>query len=141
MELSNLKQGDTMKRTFFILTVFLGILLNENTVSAQSKGTSPVRITAETAKQLMDSTQEYLMLDVRTPNEFSAGHIHGAVLLPDYEIQDKASQVIPKKDTLLIVYCRSGRRSAAAAKKLVSMGYTQVYDMGGIISWPYGVEK
>ncbi|MCI1209554.1 MAG: rhodanese-like domain-containing protein, partial [Treponema sp.] len=73
--------------------------------------------------------------------EFSAGHIHGAVLIPDYEIADKASQVIPEKNTVLFVYCRSGRRSAASAKKLVSMGYTQVYDMGGIINWPYGVEK
>ena len=77
----------------------------------------------------------------RTDTEYNEGHIENSVLLPDYTIEDKAEEVMPDKDAMILVYCRSGRRSANAAEKLADMGYNNVYDFGGIIDWPYGTVK
>lgn len=96
-------------------------------------------ITAQQAKEVMDSGREIVILDVRTPEEFSEGHIKGAVLLPDYEIEESAKNILPNKDAEILVYCRSGRRSKIAANALVSMGYTNVSDFGGIIDWNYEI--
>lgn len=105
---------------------------------AQKSGESAYhKITAEEAKNKMQDTTEYILLDVRTPEEFSEQHIPGAILIVDSRISAEAEETLPNKDTPILVYCRSGRRSAGAAKQLVSMGYTQVYDFGGIIDWPY----
>ena len=98
-------------------------------------------ITAQAAKEIMDGTEEYTILDVREPDEFAEGHIEGAVQLSYTEIADKAEGTLPDKDGLILVYCRSGRRSAIAAETLVKMGYTNVKDFGGIIDWPYEVVK
>lgn len=95
------------------------------------------RITPEKAKELMDQGGEYILLDVRTQEEFNAGYIPGAILIPDFELADRAAAELPQKDAVILVYCRSGRRSAASAQTLAGMGYTQVYDLGGINSWPY----
>ena len=81
------------------------------------------------------------MLDVREQSEYDAGHIPGAVLLPSGSVQQMAADVLPDKDAKILVYCRSGNRSRTAANVLVSLGYTQVYDFGGIINWPYDVVK
>ena len=96
------------------------------------------QITPAEAKALMDSEKDYVILDVRTPEEFAAGHIAGAVLIPDYEIGDKAESVLPDKDQLILVYCRSGRRSKNAASELVTLGYTNIKEFGGINDWEYG---
>lgn len=95
------------------------------------------KITAEEAYDLMASSENYILLDVRTEEEYKEKRIEGAVLLPDYEITDNAQSELPDQDTLILVYCRSGRRSAIAANELIGMGYTNVYDFGGIIDWPY----
>ena len=82
-----------------------------------------------------------VVLDVREQSEYDAGHIAGAVLLPLGTINEEtASAVIPQKDTPVLVYCRSGNRSKTASAKLAKLGYTSVYEIGGINSWPYGVE-
>ena len=94
-------------------------------------------ITAEEAMEMMEKNDSYILLDVRTEEEFSEGHIEGAILIPDYELKEQAETKLPDKDALILIYCRSGRRSALAAKDLSDMGYTQVYDFGGIINWPY----
>ncbi|MEG0541046.1 MAG: rhodanese-like domain-containing protein [Angelakisella sp.] len=96
-------------------------------------------ITAEEAKKMMDGESDYIILDVRTKEEFDEGHINNAVLIPDSEIKQRAEAELPQKDQLILVYCRSGRRSAAAAEELVSMGYTNVKDFGGISDWPYDI--
>ena len=96
------------------------------------------QITPAEAKALMDSEQDYVILDVRTPEEFAAGHIAGAILLPDYEIGEKAERVLTDKDQLILVYCRSGRRSKNAADELATLGYTNIKEFGGIIDWEYG---
>lgn len=96
-----------------------------------------LQITQEQAKELMDHETNYILLDVRTQEEFDAGHIPGAVLIPDYEITEKAQDILPDKDQLILVYCRSGRRSKGAAEELAAMGYTNIQEFGGILTWPY----
>ena len=96
------------------------------------------QITLVEAKALMDSEQEYMILDVRTPEEFAEGHIEGAILIPDYEIGEKAESILTDKDQLILVYCRSGRRSKNAASELATLGYTNIKEFGGIIDWEYG---
>ncbi len=95
------------------------------------------KITAAEAYGMMEGSDDYILLDVRTLEEFEPAHIKGAMLLPVTEIQDKASEQLGDKDAIILVYCRSGNRSAQAAKQLLDMGYTRVYDFGGIIDWPY----
>ncbi len=95
------------------------------------------QISAEEAKTIMDLGEADVILDVRTQDEFETGHIEGAVLLPDYEIEAKAESVLPDKDAVILVYCRSGRRSKEASAKLAELGYTNVKEFGGIIDWPY----
>jgi len=99
------------------------------------------QITAEEAKKIMDSGEEHIILDTREQDEFDEGHIPGAILIPYTEIENKAEEIIPDKDKLILVYCRSGRRSKIAAESLAKIGYTNVKEFGGIIGWPYEVEK
>ena len=102
---------------------------------------SYVSITEEDAKEIMDTESGYVILDVRTEEEFSEGHIPGAILIPDYEIGEKAQEVLKEKDRMILVYCRSGRRSKLAADALAKLGYTNIKEFGGIIDWPYDIEK
>ena len=99
------------------------------------------QITAQEAKKIMDSETQYVIVDARTEEEFAEGHIAGAVLIPEYEIAHRAEQEICDKDTLILVYCRSGRRSKIASEELVKLGYTNVKEFGGIIDWPYEIVK
>ena len=99
-----------------------------------------VNITAEEAKQIMDSEEGYIILDVRTQEEYDQGHIPGAILIPDTEVEVTAEEVLTDKDQLLLVYCRSGRRSKLASEILVELGYTNIKEFGGIIDWPYEIE-
>lgn len=93
-------------------------------------------LTPEAAKARLDAGEDVILLDVRTQEEYDGGHIPGAVCLPNEDIQ--ADLPLPfEKDAEILVYCRSGRRSAEAAEKLASIGYTNVADFGGILSWPY----
>ena len=99
------------------------------------------QISQDEAKEMMDS-QEVVILDVREQEEFDSGHIAGAVLLPVGSISEAtAAEVIPKKDSVVLVYCRSGNRSKTASEKLVELGYTKVYEFGGINTWPYEIEE
>ena len=96
------------------------------------------QITPPEAKEIMDTEQNYVILDVRTEEEFAEGHIADAILIPDYEITEKAESVLTDKEQQILVYCRSGRRSKNAASQLVELGYTNVKEFGGIIDWSYG---
>ena len=99
------------------------------------------QITQEAAKEMMD-TQEVLILDVREQHEYDSGHIPGAVLLPVGTItKDTAADMIDDLDTVVLVYCRSGNRSKTASQTLVDLGYTNIYEFGGINTWPYEIEK
>ena len=99
------------------------------------------QITAEQAKEIMDTEQDYIIIDARTEEEFAEGHIENAILIPEYEIKDRAEKELPDKDALILVYCRSGRRSKIASEELVKLGYTNVKEFGGIIDWPYETVK
>ncbi|MCL1855700.1 MAG: DUF1294 domain-containing protein [Clostridia bacterium] len=88
------------------------------------------------AKELMQ-TGDVIILDVRTKPEFAESHINGAILIPDTEIIDEAPQLLPDKQQTILVYCRSGNRSKKAALALIELGYTNVYDLGGLLQWPY----
>ena len=99
-----------------------------------------VNITAEEAKEIMDNEEGYIILDVRTQEEYDQGHIPGAIMISHEEIAEKAEDVLTDKDQLILVYCRSGRRSKLAAEALVELGYTNIKEFGGIIDWPYEVE-
>ena len=99
------------------------------------------RITQEEAKQMMDQ-QDVILLDVREQDEYDSGRIPGAVLLPVGTIdEDTAAEVIPAEDSVVLVYCRSGNRSKTASAALAELGYTQVYEFGGINTWPYDIEQ
>ena len=99
------------------------------------------QITQEAAKEMMD-TQEVVILDVREQHEYDSGHSPGAVLLPVGTIaEDTAAAVIDELDTVVLVYCRSGNRSKTASQALADLGYTNVYEFGGINDWPYEIEE
>lgn len=110
-----------------------------DTVSEKKSDTVSEKITPEQAKEMMDQNKEVIILDVRTEEEFNSGHIPGAILIPDTEIGSKAEELLTDKGATLLVYCRSGRRSALAAKALQELGYQYIYDFGGIIDWPYEI--
>ena len=99
------------------------------------------RITADEAKEMLDKNPNAILLDVRTEAEYTARRIVGAILLTYNEIETKAADVLPDKDALILIYCRIGRRSEIASNKLISLGYTNVYDFGGINSWRFDTEK
>ena len=99
------------------------------------------QISGAQAKAIMDSESGYIILDVREQDEYDEGHIPGAILIPYGEIADRAEKELPDKDQLILVYCRSGRRSKIAAEELVKLGYTNVKEFGGIIDWKYEIVK
>jgi rhodanese-related sulfurtransferase len=84
----------------------------------------------------MREVGDFVLLDVRTEAEYRQGHLPQAHLIPEAEVASRARAELPNKDTPVFVYCRSGVRSASAARTLAALGYTQVFDAGGILSWP-----
>ena len=109
--------------------------------SENGKSSTYEQITAEQAKTIMDTEKDYVIIDARTEEEFAEGHIENAILIPEYEIKDRAEKQLPDKEQLILVYCRSGRRSKIASEELVKLGYTNVKEFGGIIDWPYETVK
>jgi rhodanese-related sulfurtransferase len=98
-------------------------------------------ITPQEAKRIMENCTDCIILDVRRPDEFEKGHIQGAINIPHTEISDRAQEVLKDKDALILVYCRSGRRSKFASQLLANMRYTNIHEFGGILDWPYEVVK
>ena len=148
-----------MKKVLCIISVLLCILLtacgNDSSIGIIGGAVGPTsiivsekgekamyeQITAEDAKKIMDSGEEHIILDTREQDEFDEGHIPGAILIPYTEIENKAEAMLPDKDKLILVYCRSGRRSKIAAESLSKLGYTNIKEFGGIIDWTYEIEK
>ena len=126
-----------MKTMLPLLLAFLLVLSGCGQAPADS---AYQQISQGRAKDMMD-TQQVLVLDVREQAEYDGGHIPSALLLPVGTIEeDTAAAVIPEKDTVVLVYCRSGNRSKTAAAALAALGYSHVYEFGGINTWPYGTE-
>lgn len=122
---------------FALLFIVIIISVSCGQTNQNEKEAVYLNISAQEAKKIMDSETGYVILDVRTEEEFAEGHIPGAILIPDYEIESKAEQILTDKNQLILVYCRSGRRSKNASEALVSLGYTNIREFGGIIDWPY----
>ncbi len=93
-------------------------------------------ITMQDAATLLESENDYIVLDVRTEQEYFSGHIPGALCIPNESIDETIEAVLPDKDQVIFVYCRSGNRSKEASEKLVNLGYTQVVEIGGVKDWP-----
>lgn len=99
------------------------------------------QISQDEALQMMQEQSDYLIVDVRRPDEFAEEHIAGAINVPNETIEDEMPEGLPDKEQILLVYCRSGRRSKEASQKLADMGYTNVYEFGGINNWEGEIEK
>jgi len=126
------------KWTLLLLAVIMLTACGQD--KENDRGAVYVNITAEEAKQIMDSEEGYVILDVRTQEEYEEGHIPGAIVISHEQIEEKAEDALTDKDQLILVYCRSGRRSKLAAEALAELGYTNIKEFGGIIDWPYEVE-
>ncbi|MBR6618971.1 MAG: rhodanese-like domain-containing protein [Clostridia bacterium] len=133
-----------MKKLIMIFLTFgvlglsaCGVTKNDESTTIQAY----ISVSGKEAKQIMEKEKNYIILDVRTQEEFDAGHISGAVLIPDYEIQQRAQKELTDKNQLILVYCRSGRRSKLASQVLADMGYTNVVEFGGINDWEYETQK
>ena len=125
------------KKWYYTITV--PVLLLIQIVAAvlllSSCGSSYTRISQDEAMQMMQEQTDYLIVDVRRPDEFAEGHIAGAINVPSDDITDGMPELLPDKDQTLLVYCRSSNRSKEASRKLADIGYTKVYEFGGINTW------
>lgn len=147
------------KRTFLILAVILTATMiftacadkktdqntsdtkKETTVSAEKETANPVpegyrQISQDEAQKMMETEKDYIILDVRTPEEYAEGHIPGAICISHDSIPTDTISELPDKNQLIMIYCRSGRRSKLAAEQLVSQGYTNIVEFGGVNTWP-----
>ena len=112
---------------------------NEMTGGSGSPSSSWQTITATEAREMMAEADSFILLDVRTEEEFRERRIYGALLIPYNEIKSRAESELTDKNVVIFLYCRSGRRSALAAADLATLGYMSIYDFGGIINWSYEI--
>ena len=117
-----------------LISAYNEIFINEDEVFEKAEYKS---LTPEEAKEMMEN-EDVIVVDVRTEEEFRQGHIEGAILIPDYDLDKLAAEKLPDKEATILLYCRSGNRSKLSANLLIGMGYQNVYDFGGIIDWRYG---
>ncbi len=127
------------KSILILLVIFTLVTITGCSAENKSSNSSYTKITGKEAKEMMDHNNNYVILDVRTKEEYDSGHIKDAILIPNTDIIEKAEEALPDKSVPILIYCRSGRRSALAASDLVDLGYTEVYDFGGIIDWDYDI--
>ena len=128
-----LREGGITMRKF--MPFLLALLLLTGCAAPVEQGAGYRQISMDEAVAMMDEESNYIILDVRTPEEFSERHIPGAINIPNETIGASEISALPDKDQLILVYCRSGRRSKEAAQKLVSLGYTSIVEFGGILDW------
>ena len=129
-----------MKRLTFILIAAI-ILLTGCSIGSTGSSASYHQITQEEAKEMMAKNDGHIIVDVRRQDEYDEGHIPGAVLIPNESITDKQPEQLPDLNQVILIYCRSGRRSKEASQKLADMGYTNIYEFGGINTWNGEIEK
>lgn len=113
----------------------------EQTEETSMKNAAYTQISQDEAKKIMDNESDYIIVDAREQYEYNEGHIKDAIVIPYTAIEQKAEKMLPNKEQLILVYCRSGRRSKIAARSLADMGYTNVKEFGGIIDWQYEIVK
>ena len=118
-----------------LIPILLSVLLLTGCAGTGNQTNSYRRISMDEAIAMMEQESGYIILDVRTPEEFAEKHIPTAINVPNENIGTGEISALPDKDQLIMVYCRSGRRSKEAAEKLVKLGYTNIVEFGGIIDW------
>lgn len=123
-----------------LLPIFLSALMFTGCAASQKQENSYRQISMEEAVQMMEAESGYVILDVRRPDEYAAGHIPGAINVANETIGTAEIPELPDKDQLILVYCRSGRRSKEASEKLVKLGYTNIVEFGGILDWKGEIE-
>ena len=121
-----------------LLFLILAVILSGCSAAPEESGTKNGyrQVTTEEAIAIMDGEENYILLDVRTREEYENAHIPGAICIPNETIGTEEIPALPDKDQLILVYCRSGNRSKQASEKLAALGYTQVVEFGGIMDWP-----
>ena len=124
-----------------VLAVAIGLAGCETDNNPAEEKPTVMNITAEEGKAMMDEDMAIILVDVRTEAEFAEEHIPGAILVPIDDLEALTPEMMPDKAATYIIYCRSGNRSATAAQQLIELGYQNIYDMGGIIDWPYETES
>lgn len=139
-----------LKKFYVILIMILSAFIisgcatlgkEDNTKSTENS--SVIKINAKEAKEAKEAIDkgDVIILDVRTKEEYDSGHIENSILIPVNDIEKEAENILKDKEQKILVYCRSGNRSSQASKLLVKMGYTNVYDFGGIKDWPYEIVR
>ena len=133
--------------------IILSLIMSAIIISACSKAVLPeqkedtgtknsyTKISQDEAKKMMEKDDGHVIVDVRREDEFASGHIPGAILIPNESIGTEKPAELPDPDQIILVYCRSGNRSAQASQKLTDLGYTNVFDFGGIMTWTGEIEK
>ena len=122
--------------------ILIGVLIMFNMFSnIDGKDLAYKIISQDRAKEMMEDTTGYVILDVRTDWEYENGHIEGAINIPNEEIGHEEIETLPDKEQTILVYCRSGNRSKQAASKLAVLGYKNIYEFGGVITWEYGLVR
>ena len=135
------EQTDTETKTESVTETTTETETETEAMQNETKENTYEQISGATAYALMQNEKDYTIIDARTEEEFTQGHIEKAILIPEYEVEQKAPSLLPNKDQLILVYCRSGRRSKIAAEALVTLGYTNVKEFGGIIDWEFETVK
>ncbi len=130
-----------MKRKIIPILLVILLLAGCTAPTDTKKDVSYQQISMSEAVEMMQNKDGYIILDVRRPDEFAAGHIPNAVNVPNERIGNEEITELPDKDQLIFVYCRSGNRSKQASEKLVKLGYTNVVEFGGINDWKGEIEK
>ena len=134
-----------MALTFVLCLVIIGCgrksEADNNVIDNKDEGNSYKSISMSEAEEMMKNEKDYIILDVRTAEEYKEGHIPNAINVANETIGEDEIAELPNKNQLIMVYCRSGRRSKQAASKLVKLGYSNIVEIGGIIDWKGDIEK
>ena len=124
-----------MKHILPIILIMVFALIGCSSVKQEQNAAAYKQISQEEAKEMMGRDDGHVIVDVRRQDEYDAGHIPGAILIPNESIGCDSPEALPDYDQIILVYCRSGNRSRQAAEKLAAMGYTNIYEFGGINTW------
>ena len=130
-----------MRKIRRLLPFILSMMLLSSCSAPGDSANSYRQVSMDEAVKMMKNEKNYIILDVRRPDEYAEGHIPGAINVPNEDIGTSEIAELPNKSQLILVYCRSGRRSKEAAAKLVKLGYTNIVEFGGILDWQGNIEK
>ena len=130
-----------MRKIKRLLPFVLSMMLLSSCVAPGSSSSAYRQISMDEAVKMMKNEKSYIILDVRRPDEYAEGHIPGAINVPNEEIGTAEIAKLPDKSQMILVYCRSGRRSKEASEKLVKLGYTNIVEFGGILDWKGEIQR